>query len=317
MRITLFHGNDSNAFLGDMAEHLANNHEVRVCAGIDNEDKLLELLRWSDMAWLDWASAHAVRISRLPKQCRIIIRLHSYEANSGFIPEINWQNVDRLVFVSPLVEAIFRASFPEIHQNADTRLIHNGVNLSRFTLKTSPEKTHRFANVTYGLDLNKNLPMVLQCFQAIARSNPQATLHIAGKTTCTDVQKFRQSLYLQHMITALGLKDRVTFHGFVEDMNHWLEGMDQLISCSIFESFGYNIAEAMAKGVVPLIHNFPEAHAIFPREHIFNTVEECAEMALETHDPKALRQFIADNYSADRQMAAIDALMAELSAGAH
>jgi glycosyltransferase involved in cell wall biosynthesis len=51
---------------------------------------------------------------------------------------------------------------------------------------------------------------------------------------------------------------------WVEDQNEWLADKDFILSCSKKEAFGASIAEGMSKGLIPVVHNFYGASAIWP-----------------------------------------------------
>jgi glycosyltransferase involved in cell wall biosynthesis len=57
-------------------------------------------------------------------------------------------------------------------------------------------------------------------------------------------------------------------------LSRWLEDKNYVLSTSIHESFGYGIAEAMARGIKPIIHDFPYAYEIWGEELLFRTVDE-------------------------------------------
>ena len=91
----------------------------------------------------------------------------------------------------------------------------------------------------------------------------------------------------------MDLADHVVFHGWVEDIPAWLDDKHFLLTTSVFESFGYGIAEAMAAGLKPLIHNFPGAARLYPSELTFNTVAQCVDAALsDDYAPAAYRRFV-------------------------
>ena len=57
----------------------------------------------------------------------------------------------------------------------------------------------------------------------------------------------------------------------VDDISAWLDNKQYLVSASVHESFGYSIAEAMARGIKPLIHHFCGASEIWPEDLLFTT----------------------------------------------
>ncbi len=73
------------------------------------------------------------------------------------------------------------------------------------------------------------------------------------------------------------LENNFILHGWINEVDKFLEDKDYTLSTSIHESFGYNIAEAMARGIKPIIHNFDGAKSLWPSELIYNTIDEAVE----------------------------------------
>jgi len=112
------------------------------------------------------------------------------------------------------------------------------------------------------------------------------------------------------MVDELNLQDNVHLYGWVDDIPHWLENKNYLLSTSIHESFGYGIAEAMAAGIKPVIHNFPGAKEIFKSEYLFNNLDELVEMITsDNYESEEYRKFIKDKYSLESQLEQIDQLI--------
>lgn len=62
-------------------------------------------------------------------------------------------------------------------------------------------------------------------------------------------------------------------YAWVEDQNEWLADKDFILSTSKKEAFGYNIAEGMSKGLIPIIHHFYGAEDIWDI-NIWDTVDD-------------------------------------------
>ena len=120
-------------------------------------------------------------------------------------------------------------------------------------------------------------------------------------------------LYWQYMVHAMNLDDHVHLDGWQSDISAWLEDKHYLLSTSIHESFGYAIAESMARGLKPVVHNFPFAGEIWAEEMLFNTVDEAVAMITSSEYDSALyRAFIEGHYSLEKQMAKIRSILASL-----
>ena len=111
--------------------------------------------------------------------------------------------------------------------------------------------------------------LMLQVMHALNRAEAGFRLHVAG--AFTDLRTLR---YLQRMVPALGLQGCVHFEGEVADMPGWYADKGVLLSTTMYESFGMNIGEAMAVGAFPVVHDFPGADLLWPRECLFASVEE-------------------------------------------
>ena len=74
------------------------------------------------------------------------------------------------------------------------------------------------------------------------------------------------------MIHELGLKNKIEFVDWVEDLNAWLADKSHILSFSLEESFHYAIGNGMAAGLKPVIHAWNESREIWPNEYIFETL---------------------------------------------
>ncbi|WP_243547274.1 glycosyltransferase [Pseudodesulfovibrio tunisiensis] len=310
-KIALLVQGGNGKFLSPVRDWFSRDCEVREFASPDTET-LREALAWADLTWIEWVQDLAAEASRMKRRGKLVARLHSFEAYTPGPTRVLWQNVDALCVVAPHVTEILKIRMPDLESRTRVVVLPNGVDMKRFTLKRDFARTGKIAFAGQ-LRHTKNLPLVLQCFASAADSTPDLTLHIAGEYAGEPLERMELAVYLNHMIHVLGLNDRVHFHGQVADMNAWLEDKDALISCSMRESFGYNIAEAMAKGIFPAIHHFPGAGGIFPAECIFNTVRECRSLLLGDRPiPRSLRAYALSRFPLERQQQALAELVHDL-----
>ncbi len=117
-------------------------------------------------------------------------------------------------------------------------------------------------------------------------------LHLAGDVQCLDV-----IYYLQNLGKELGIE--VYFHGQVpaDKMDEWLDDKNYILSTSMREGCPNNILEAMAKGIKPIIHNWPGARKQF-NNYVFNTVNEGVERITEhAYYSLAYRNMIEQKFS--------------------
>ena len=294
-------------FINEIKREIGRRHEVRTLH-FERSVDLAAVQRgmdWADVTWFEWCDPVLVHASqKLRKTSRVACRLHSYEAFTSYPQQVNWAFVDHVVFVAPHIEEVFqgRTSAP-----VATSVIPNGVDLSKLAYK----ERRRGFNLAYlgYLNFKKNPELLLQCMADLVARDDRYQLHIAGS-----FQEPRHELYFEKMIPAMGLEGRVHLHGWVDDVDAWLEDKHYLVSTSVLESFGMGIAEAMAKGLKPIIHNWVGAEHVFPDHLRFNTVREFSDLVLEeAYDPASYRTWIEERYALPDRAADVEALLQRLA----
>ncbi|KXG78804.1 putative glycosyltransferase EpsJ [Fervidicola ferrireducens] len=283
-------------FINDIIEGLSNDYWVRKFI-VKTDREIYKAIDWADIVWFEWADQVAIVGTNYPGIIgkKIIVRLHSYEVFSELPRRINWSNVDKLIFVAPHIKEIFFREFSDVAGRVATEVVFNGVDLNKLTFK---ERKPGY-NIAWVADISykKNPPMMLQIIKKLKEINSNYKLHVAGS-----FQDKRYEYYLKYMVKEMGLEDNVIFYGWVDDMDEWWEDKNYLLSTSIHESFGYNIAEAMSKGIKPIIHNFYGVKELYPDKYIYDTVDEAVKMITsDEYNSKEYREFI-ERFSLEKQI---------------
>jgi Flp pilus assembly protein TadD len=291
---------------GIMAE-LEKRNDVRLFEKGSAED-LKRLMKWADLAWFEWCDDLVVHASHLPKHCPVVCRLHSYEAFTDMPSRVDWTKVDRLLFVS---EAVRHLVSPQLRDRVSTSVITNGVDLDRFVIPPQKTRTKRIASVGY-INYKKNTPLLLYCFKKIHEYDPQYSLHIAGEHQDPRIQLYVDNFLLRHPLP-------VHFEGWIEDMPAWYADKDFVISTSLFESFHYSIAEGMATGVMPLVHDWYGADGVYPQQYLFGDPDDCLALLrrLEAGDSAKWamqnREFIRTHYNQTDKLQQIERMLIDLA----
>lgn len=294
-------------FLRDIERLTADRHEVQTVHfdyGRIDLDAVQRLMDWADVTWFEWFDGLLVEASRrLRKSSKVICRLHRFEAFTEWPAQVDWGFIDRLVLVSPHMLDVMKTRQPDLHLLVDLHVIYNGVDLTRFHF--TPRRHGYSVAVVADLRSRKNPSLILQCIDALRKIDDRYALHLAGEIREPEVR-----LYLDHMLDQMDLRSNVHIHGWIEDMDAWLEDKNYLLSTSIHESFGYGIAEAMARGIKPIIHHFPGADRLFPRRFLFATIREFIDRVRnDRYDSRSYRDFIEAHYSLAEQADRIDAVL--------
>ena len=301
-KVAFFCGADGMTFLNDIIKFAEQRFETRVFNG-KTDAELRELMEWSDISWFEWCTNLAVTASNMPKTCKMIVRLHRYEAYELWPRQVNWSNIDVLVTVgNQITRQTLLNKVPYLESQTSIEVIPNGVDLDKFEFR---QRT-RGKNIAFLANLRpvKNPSFMLQCMQKLHYIDPEYRLFFAG-----EIQDEVLECYLKQMINELGLRDVVFFDGWQSDVNAWLADKHYIVSTSICEGHPVGILEAMACGLKPVIHNFLGAEGIFPREFLFNISEQfCEQILSEDYEPYRYRGFIEEKYSLARQLHSVNEL---------
>lgn len=297
-------------FIDPIIVGLSNDYMVRKFI-VKSEQEIYNAIDWSDIVWLEWANEVAVIGTKYEgiKGKKIIVRLHGYEVFSEMPKKINWAiNVDRLILVATNVLNILKTDIPGIERKIKIEMLYNGMDINKFQLKIR-KPGYNIAWVGF-INYKKNPVMMLQIIQKLIKIDPRYKIHIAGT-----FQIRHYDLYLKYMMKELDLENNVIFYGQVDDMNSWLQDKSYLLSTSILEGYGYAIMEAMAQGIKPIIHNFYGAKDFYPKEYLFNTVDEAVEkITSEKYDSREYRDWIINNgYTLENQLKQIKGIIKAIS----
>ena len=171
---------------------------------------------------------------------------------------------------------------------------------------TKKEKRIAFlGNVSH----KKGPMLLLHAFNEIHKHDPEFVLLIGG-----DMQDARYAVYWDHAIPELGLRDSIQYFGRIDDVPDFFSNCSYIISSSPIEGCPYNIIEAMACGLTPLIYSFFDARGLYPDWMIWKDLSELLEMIKRPLQPtERVKKFVAHHYSLDKQLSKITAIVANLA----
>jgi glycosyltransferase involved in cell wall biosynthesis len=299
-KIAFFCGGQDHKFLTEIYNFTKERFPTEVFTGT-TATQMYELMKWSDISWFEWCTEYAVEASKLPKVCRNIVRLHRWEAYGDMVKNVCWNNIDAMITVgNSFVMKALCQRVPDINTMTRVVTIPNGIDLEKFNL--IERKRGKNIACTGYLNMRKNPMFLLQCMQKLHYIDHEYRLFFAG-----NFQDAMLEQYAMHMVDQLGLKDVVSFDGWQDDVSKWLEDKHYIVSASVGESQGMGLLEGMARGLKPVIHNFPGANEIFSSEFLFNISEEfCGQILSDSYDPRQYREFVAVRYPLKNQLDSIN-----------
>ena len=105
---------------------------------------------------------------------------------------------------------------------------------------------------------------------------------------------------------------KIVVQNWTDDVDSWLENINYLISTSASESFSYIIAEAMAKGIKPVIYDRIGVSDIWDSKFAFASIAEAVSMILPESDynSKDYKKLVKSRYALKYQIKKIRKLLA-------
>lgn len=202
---------------------------------------------------------------------RNIVFMRRYELFDGGLSRTEWKKADAMICVNKWIARVVSRSFKAMGVSVPVHTIYNGTDTKNWTFKS--RKPNNRVGMACHVHPKKNLPLALQ-IMALLPENYE--LHIAGQ-----IQDSCTAEYLNHVGQAIKRPVYLYDHIPAEHLDMWWEKMGVCLSTSLSEGNPNNVIEAMAKGIKPVVHNWPGATDQFA--DTFETAAQAAEMILDQH----------------------------------
>lgn len=221
------------------------------------------ILKRSDVCFFEWSSEMLEVASHMPKYASIVTRFHSFEL-AEWAYRINWNHVDRIIFVSEAIRRKFLAKYPK---HADkTVLVYNAIPVDKFI---PIRRTFDFSlGMLCTVKPIKRVYETILMVKELHKKGYKPNLHIAGGP---DQGNYEDRYYqaVRGLVKKLDLEEFVQFYDHVENPSAWLQKIDVFISNSWWEGLQTALIEAMASGCYCLSHFWDGAEEVLPMENIF------------------------------------------------
>ena len=267
-----------------------------------------DLVRWADVVWFDTADNNMIQANKTAIESdriknmdltgkKIVVRPIDIEVWAGIYKGIDWTGVTDIIFPSKHIKEMM---IPSIPINIKQHDISHGVNTDTFTFRNKPHGKN-IAWVTRRWSA-KGKEFALEIAVLLKRIDPEYKIYALG----VDDYCSWESAYFEYFIRENQI-DNIIWEEHTDDMNAWLEDKDFALCCSKKETFSYAIAEGMAKGLKPLIHNFLGAKDIWDSKYIWNTTNDCVKMILsDDFNPQEYKNYIDKHYTLNGMMERIN-----------
>lgn len=235
---------------------------------------------------------------------KVIVRFIDIEVWQQHYMAAKWDVVTDIIFIAPhirnLVDFDSLASFDWNKTKIHT--IPHSIDLDKWTFK---ERAHGFDIAIVSEKWNsKGTHLLLQVILKLQSINSDYKFHWLGQRSDSPWEYAYFDEFVEHH------KLNIEFTNILNDgstVDEFLEGKSYLLHGSVKEAFSCATAEAMAKGIKPVIHRFYGADAIWP-DMTWDSVDEAIEMITGgEYDSDKYRQYLIDRgYTLPQMMQRIE-----------
>jgi glycosyltransferase involved in cell wall biosynthesis len=237
------------------AEVLEDNWTGHTKHDVDASTSLLE---WADVAFCEWCLGNAVWYSEnVRDDQRLVIRFHRVERTTDYPNSVNFDRVDRVVFVGPhlLDEAAELYSWPRDR----LRLIPNAVDTRALRREKLEGSAFNLGMIGF-VPAIKRIDRALDILELLRARDRRFRLIVKGKPPWAfpwmrqrdEERRMFQEAY-RRIETAPLLRGAVTFEEHGPNIPAFLRKVGIILSTSDWEGHQVALAEGMASGCVPVI----------------------------------------------------------------
>ncbi len=281
-------------------------------------DAMLE----ADLTFCYQADNCAIEAALKPRKGKLIIQCVDIEVWAGQANAIDWTKVDGCLFMADHIKDLVK--IPLQKESFKFGLIKPGIDVNKFTFKKSivegkkmdsreipsePMVSNPVRKIAYVVGDRriwdvKRLDIAFQVLKDLITSGQNIwQLHIRGTYSSHE----QYNAYCRYLEKDLKLDGHVFWYeDRVEDMNAWLEDKDYILVPSTKEAFSYTTAEAMAKGIKPILNNWEGSKDTWGKYVCETQGQMLFEFLKGDYCPDCYRKYIVDNYNQDRYFDELD-----------
>jgi glycosyltransferase involved in cell wall biosynthesis len=229
---------------------------------------------------------------------QVICRVIDIEAWCGLHRNVDWHYVDDVIFIAPHIKELVEKDIK--FEKTNVHVVPCGVDLDKFSFvdKKNEKKIAWVAERWFA----KGIDYFLQYAAMLYKIDPEYKIYSVG-IWADNAREGWYREYIDYFIRHN--KMNVEFIDHVDNMDSFLSEMDYVTCFSKKEAFSYAIAEGMAKGCKPIIHNFYGCDQIWLGKYVWNTLDQAINMTLSNYNRKEYRKDI-ERYSIDKMFKSFD-----------
>lgn len=279
-----------------------------------------ELVAWADVLWFDTcdnnlASATKPGSAILDDNAnfrpwdlhdhdltnkQVIVRAIDIEVWHGHHNASLWDCVDDLIFIAPHIRKIANEfELPGRKEDLRVHTVPCAVNLDDWTYRE--RKSGFKIGVVSERWTSKGVAEILQIALKLKQIDKRYKITWLGQRSDYPWEhEYRDEFVEHHQLP-------IEFVNTVDGVDEFLEDKNYLLHASHKEGFSYATAEAMAKGIRPILHRFYGADDLWPGL-TWSGIDEAIDMITDgEYDSPGYRQYLVDhNYTLPQMMQSFD-----------
>lgn len=309
-RNLLIIGNDLK-FIKNIDKYLINDFNVKFdeIGLLDNLNtpEHLKLLEWADIILCEWMEIYTIWLSNhIKPHQKFFIRAHRYEITRQYGHKINFKNVTGVITINYFLLELFSNVFSIPREKLF--LMDNFIETSIYSKNKTDNYKKNIALVGY-------VPKLKGYFKALKilselRKYDDFNLYLFGKNW-NEIDWVKDSPEqldyfekCEDYIKQNNLQDHIIYQGWV-DRSKMFSNIGFVLSVSDIEGSHLSPTEAFADLTISTILNWPGSSYIYPKNMIFDNIDEMISYILETYDnedkynntAKQLNEFCINDFS--------------------
>lgn len=251
------------------------------------------MIHEAKVIWVEWANEKAVEIQNSDTNAYKILRLHAYEAFSDTIKKLDLNKFDKVIFIDDYIKDYVERQYGKVKGAV---VISNGVEVDRYSIPENKQRNNKIAYAGY-LTRKKGIGELI----LLAESFPEYEFHLAGRYQEDDIADYFNHKCPKNVFVSEWQYD-TAMADFYKDKTF-------ILNTSLRESQGMTLMEGMASGLMPIVRNWLGSEDVYPKEFIYNSIEEFRNILEGEYKPEEYRKFVVENYGIDQLYPKIEEIL--------
>ncbi|OLT19555.1 hypothetical protein BJF81_08520 [Ornithinimicrobium sp. CNJ-824] len=223
--------------------------------GLAAADGVAAMLRWADVALLDWADRASVWASHVcPEGTRLILRVHALDALDPWLHLMRWERIERVLVVSPAMNSLVRDLLGAWGVEIPVETMHVLTPLREMDLPKEPGARTTLGMVGWGRQVKDPLWAL-----DLLERDPTWDLVLIGPdfapnpvpATAPYVEEVHRRL------ASPSVRGRVHLVGRTGEVAEHLRRVGVILSTSVREGWHLGLVEGACSGAVPVVRDWP------------------------------------------------------------